>query len=777
MDDPRNQDAHERVIGGYRLLRSLGRGGFGEVFLGEAEDGGRAAVKLLHVSWSGDQDMRRRFAAEVEQARRVSEFCVARILDADLEAEQPWIASEYIDGPTLQDSVQTEGPRSGSELQRLAVSTATALAAIHAAGVVHRDLKPDNIMLASDGPRVIDFGIARAVEATSVTASGVVGTIGYMAPEQLEGARLTAAVDVFSWAAVMVFAATGREAFPAPTQAARIARILAGTPDLEGVEGPLVDVLAGCLNKDADARPDASTLLRHLIAGPTGGTTPTGARPAPPTPAAVEARDATTVTPAPDAMTRVGVDRTRVAEHPPAGVVPVDPTRVARVDPTRVAGVDPGGTAGPGAAAGRAPAMTPPGRPSPAPPHGGTAGSGSYPVGSSFSAAQTQDPVAHPQNQGAPFGAPNTPAPSGLAPPYHFAGARFQDAGTLAETMQRDWSAAVRVFNDPAERAVLGAWIMDDLGDTTIDRSLFRRQVGDANLAVASFVSQLRPDLPPVFRGRAVAMSDLRSLFADPRPLLTGAPRANEMVLLARPELLRILGAHQSPEPGAHHRLAEDLDGAERAGNALCARLAEELEGWRSTRVTVNPALVMAFLLNPDQMTPPGDGRDSAVADWVDILWRSVIGAELPDSAGYAAAVHAALPTVQALARQRHYWESRHSEVSGAHEALEDKVTFQQRMHRAAQACKYGIVALPVGFVLGLADGGGFAEFLFGLGVLALVGAVGVSVTNWVMCGGAARRAQRVMELQHSRQQLPQLNHGVGRIRSDLERARRITSG
>ncbi|WP_067599865.1 serine/threonine-protein kinase [Nocardiopsis listeri] len=745
MDDPRSQDTHQSVIGGYRLLRSLGRGGFGEVFLGEAEDGSRAAVKLLHVGWAEDQDMRRRFAAEVEQARRVSEFCVARILDADLETERPWIASEFIDGPTLQDSVQDEGPRSGSELHRLAVSTATALAAIHSAGVVHRDLKPDNIMLAADGPRVIDFGIARAVEATSVTASGVVGTIGYMAPEQLEGARLTAAVDVFSWAAVMVFAATGREAFPAPTQASRIARILGGAPDLDGVTRPLVDVLAECLNKDADARPDAPALLQRLIAGPSGATSPTGVRSVPS--AVAEGSDATTVTPTPEAMTRVGVDRTRVAEHPPTDIAPVDPTRVARVDPTRVAGTGSAGTVG------------------------------ARPAGSAVSAAHPQGAIAPSRSSGAPFRAPATPTPPGLAPPYHFAGSRFQDAGTLAEAMQRDWAAAVRVFNDPAERSVLGAWIMDDLGDTTIDRSLFRRQVDDANLAVASFVSQLRPDLPPVFRGRAAALSDLRFLFADPRPLLTGAPQANEMVLLARPELLRILDAHRGPEPGAHRALAENLDRAERVGNALCARLAQELDGWRSTRVTVNPALVMAFMLNPDRMTPPGDGRDSAVADWVDILWRSVIGAELPDSAGYAAAVHAAMPTVHALARQRRYWEGRYSEVSATHEALEDKVTFQRRMHGALQACKYGIVALPVGFVLGLADGGGFAEFLFGLGVLALVGALGVSLTNRVMCGGAARRAQRVMELQHSRQQLPQLTTGVGRIRSDLERARQITSG
>ncbi|MEU2944676.1 serine/threonine-protein kinase [Nocardiopsis alba] len=256
-----------RTVGRYRLLRRLGRGGFGEVFLGEDEDGARAAVKLLHANWAADADMRRRFAAEVEQARRVSGFCVAAILDADPDADEPWIATEFIDGPTLQQAVTEDGPRTGADLQRLAVSTATALAAIHAAGVVHRDLKPDNIMLAPDGPRVIDFGIARAVESTSVTASGIVGTVGYMAPEQLEGMRIGAPVDVFSWAAVMVFAATGREAFPGPTQASRITRILSGEPDTGDLSGPLLETILACLSKNPKARPQARDLLGHLVAG------------------------------------------------------------------------------------------------------------------------------------------------------------------------------------------------------------------------------------------------------------------------------------------------------------------------------------------------------------------------------------------------------------------------------------------------------------------------------------------------------------------------------
>ncbi|MGW5877112.1 serine/threonine protein kinase [Nocardiopsis terrae] len=672
------------------------------------------------------------------------------------------------------------------ELQRLAVGTATALAAIHAAGVVHRDLKPENIMLAQDGPRVIDFGIARAVETTSVTASGVVGTIGYMAPEQLEGARLTSAVDVFSWASVMVFAATGREAFPGPTQASRIARILGGAPDLGGLEGPFADTLRGCLDKDPGGRPDAESLMRLLIAAPSGGGSTRGPNrtggyahttPAPD-------HEATTLTPAPDHeatsvaprsddRTRIGVDRTRVAEHTPAGVVPVDPTRVAppaKADPTR---------AYTRVASQEAPVASPAQAPhTPAPHASGHHGQG----------ASGPDPSGSGHHGYGPYvSGPHTFASghTGGVPPYHFAGVRFVDPGSLAEALQQNWNAAVQLFNDPAERAALGAWIMDDLRDTTIDRSLFRREVRDANLAVASFVAQVRPDLPPIFRGRGVSVAELKELFADPRPLLTGAPMSNELVLLARPEVLSTMNAHHAPEPGAHQRLAEELYRAERAGTALHELLSRELAGWRSTRPNVNPALVLAFLLNPERVTPPGTGGDAGVAEWVDILWQRVTDAAHPESAGYAAAVHGAMNTVQALAQQRRYWEERYSEVSGTHEALREKVRFQERLSAWTRRCRYGIVALPVGFVLNAAANAGdvalvasvVGNFLLYAGLFALLGTFGSAVTNVVMCGDAKRRNQRVMALRNSGHQLPQLTSGVNRIRSDLAQARRITAG
>ncbi|GAB3725307.1 serine/threonine protein kinase [Nocardiopsis nanhaiensis] len=766
MDDAQNQVGQDRVVGGYRLLKSLGRGGFGEVFLGEADDGTLAAVKLLHANWAGDADMRRRFAAEVDQAKRVSGFCVAAILGADPTAEQPWIATEFIDGPTLQASVEKEGPRAGVQLQRLAIGTATALAAIHAAGVVHRDLKPDNIMLAPDGPRVIDFGIARAVEATSVTASGVVGTIGYMAPEQLEGARLTSAIDVFSWASVMVFAATGKEAFHAPTQAARIAKVLGGQPDMAGLEGAFADTLRACLDKSPEERPDAETLMRWLIASPTSGG-PTGG------PGPVGDTDQTTVSPSPDAehtevapspdaRTKVGVDRTKVAQHPPTGVDPIDPTRVApqaKVGPTR-----PYTRLAPDASAPSAPHAPPRAEHASAPPP---------PPFSQDSGAQSSGL----RNSG--------PGHSGAVPPYHFVGVRVLDPGSLAAEMQRNWNAAVQVFNDPTERAALGAWLMEDLGDTTVDRSLFRREVDDANLAVASFIAQTRPDLPPVFRGRGVSVPELRELFADPQPLLTGAPMANEMVLLARPGLLRIMNAHESPEPGAHQHLADQLDRAEHAGTALHETLSRELVGWRSTRPNVNPALVLAFLLNPERVTPPGTRGDAGMAEWVDILWQRVTNAPHPDSAGYAAAVYGAMSTVQALAQQRRYWEERYSQVSGTHGALQEKVQFQERLSTATRWCKYGIIGIPVGFVMDAAAQAGntavvvaiIGGLLMYVGLFSVLGAIGSAVTNVVMNGDAKRRAQRIMELRNSSHQLPQLTSGVQRIRTDMDRAREITVG
>ncbi|MCP3013260.1 protein kinase [Nocardiopsis dassonvillei] len=757
-----------RTAGKYRLVRSLGRGGFGEVFLGEDSDGGRAAVKILHASWAGDPEMRRRFSAEVEQARRVSGFCIAAILDADPGAAEPWIATEFIDGPTLQRAVATAGPRSGVELHRLAVSTATALAAIHAAGVVHRDLKPDNIMLAADGPRVIDFGIARAVETTSVTASGVVGTIGYMAPEQLEGMRLTSAVDIFSWGSVMVYAATGHEAFPGPTQASRIARILGGEPDLGPLTEPLAGIVRSCLDKDPDRRPDATTLLNLLISAPAEGT---AARPA--------TGGGTRVLPPAHARAGWESDPTRVApsEHPRAHAtrvappVPVDPTRVAPADAPRTDATRAYTQMAPGAAAaGLAPPSAPPYSTTP-PPHTPASGAGAV------SGLHTPPPYSRAFETGAVSG-PHTPPYRSGVPPYHFHGIRFTDPGELAEAMQQNWSAAVQVFSDPAERAALGAWLVNDLGDTTVDRSLFRGHVhNDANLALASFVSQLRPDLPPIFRGRGATVAELGEMFDDPRPLLTGAPKANEMVLMARPSVLRTMGAHHGADSADLMRLADQLDEAERAANAFQEQLTGELEGWRAARVNVSAALILAFLLRPERLVPPGDGGDTGLGEWVSILWNRVESAPTPVSAGYAAVVYGSLPTMRSLAEQRRSWETRHTKVSADHADLRRGVRLQERLLLGLRLCRFAVFGIPAGLLVGMATGDGLegpAGLLMSVGLLGLVGAIALEMTVRVVSGGVARRNQRSQELNGAAAQLPQLTSGVARIQGDLRRAREI---
>ncbi len=257
-------------VGGFRLVRELGIGGFGSVYLGEDTSGRRAAVKLLHPHLSTDTRVRRYFARELAMARRVQGFCLAEILDADPGAEQPWLATEYVEGPTLGRAVREYGPRAGGDLQRLAVQTITALAAIHAAGVVHRDLKPANILLGQDGPRVIDFGIARALDADTHSATRI-GTLGYMAPEQIEGTTLGPSADVFAWGAVIIHAATGAEAFPGPTQAARINRVLTQPPEPGDLTDPLLSIALACTHKDPDQRPTARQIWDMLL---TGRTTP-----------------------------------------------------------------------------------------------------------------------------------------------------------------------------------------------------------------------------------------------------------------------------------------------------------------------------------------------------------------------------------------------------------------------------------------------------------------------------------------------------------------------
>ncbi|MCW2941885.1 MAG: putative serine/threonine protein kinase / transporter substrate-binding protein [Actinomycetia bacterium] len=252
-------------LGPYRLLGIIGEGGQGIVFLGRSGDGQQVAVKLLRAQLSGDPKARSYFAKEFSAARRVQPFCTTRILDADVDGATPYIVSEYVDGPSLRDVVDRQGPRSGSALDRLAVGTANALIAIHRAGVVHRDFKPNNILLGPDGPRVIDFGIAKALDSTSSMTSGIVGTPAYMAPEQLTGEPITPAADVFAWGAVMVYAASGHPPFGNDSIGVVLNKILNAEPELGNLTGALREIVVSCLAKEAVRRPTADQVLSRLL--------------------------------------------------------------------------------------------------------------------------------------------------------------------------------------------------------------------------------------------------------------------------------------------------------------------------------------------------------------------------------------------------------------------------------------------------------------------------------------------------------------------------------
>ncbi|MEV0403967.1 serine/threonine-protein kinase [Actinoallomurus sp. NPDC050550] len=249
------------AVGGFRLLGRLGEGGQGVVYLGEPSPGERVAVKLLR--FGGDARARRYLAKEVDAARKVDPFCTARILAADVEGDLPYIVSEFIDGPPLRQVVGEKGPLRGSVLDRLAIGTATALVAIHQAGVVHRDFKPANVLLGPDGPRVIDFGVAHVVDAT--LSGRITGTPAFMAPEQLRNEPPGPPADMFAWGATIVYAATGRAPFGEGHIGAVVNRIQNTPPDLGGLDGPLRELVADCLEKDLARRPSARQALLRLL--------------------------------------------------------------------------------------------------------------------------------------------------------------------------------------------------------------------------------------------------------------------------------------------------------------------------------------------------------------------------------------------------------------------------------------------------------------------------------------------------------------------------------
>lgn len=267
------QDDPSRV-GRYLLTARLGAGGMGIVYLGKAEDGRQVAVKVLRPEYVDDPETRSRFRQEAAAIARVRSPNAVRVLDADPDCETPYLATEFADGPSLEDHVKTYGPLHPEALVRLAAALAGALNAIHSADVMHRDLKPSNVLLTNTGPKVIDFGIARVTNASSITKTGMtIGSPGYMAPEQASG-HSGQKSDIFAWALVVAFAASGRPPFGTGPPLAVLHRIHAGPPDISAVPPGLMPLVQQAIAKDPDQRPTAAELLRELSADPADLVTP-----------------------------------------------------------------------------------------------------------------------------------------------------------------------------------------------------------------------------------------------------------------------------------------------------------------------------------------------------------------------------------------------------------------------------------------------------------------------------------------------------------------------
>ncbi|MFF8715324.1 serine/threonine-protein kinase [Streptomyces sp. NPDC015184] len=250
------------TIAGYRLAARLGAGGMGKVYLSYTPGGRPVAIKVIRPEFGEDAEFRRRFAQEVRSAQRVQGLFTAPVIDASTDAAQPWLATAYVPGPSLADAVVAHGALPVETVVLLIAGMAEALHVIHGAGIVHRDLKPSNVLLAADGPRVIDFGIAHAADATSLTGSGVtIGTPSFMAPEQAAGNRVTPATDVFALGQVAVYAATGSPAFGEGTSHGVLYRIVHEEPDLGRVPERLRELVGRCLDKDPAARPSIAEVI------------------------------------------------------------------------------------------------------------------------------------------------------------------------------------------------------------------------------------------------------------------------------------------------------------------------------------------------------------------------------------------------------------------------------------------------------------------------------------------------------------------------------------
>ncbi|MFF4697505.1 serine/threonine protein kinase [Streptomyces chattanoogensis] len=254
-----------RVVGTFRLHRRLGAGGMGVVYLGSDKRGQRVALKVIRPDLAEDQEFRSRFAREVSAARRIRGGCTARLVAADLDADRPWFATQYVPGPSLHDKVNDEGPLSPAQVASIGAALSEGLLAVHDAGVVHRDLKPSNILLSPKGPRIIDFGIAWATGASTLTHVGTaVGSPGFLAPEQVRGAAVTPATDIFALGATLAYACTADSPFGQGSSEVMLYRVVHEEAQLAGVPDALAPLLATCLAKDPADRPSTLSLSLRL---------------------------------------------------------------------------------------------------------------------------------------------------------------------------------------------------------------------------------------------------------------------------------------------------------------------------------------------------------------------------------------------------------------------------------------------------------------------------------------------------------------------------------
>ncbi|MFI9602335.1 protein kinase [Streptomyces sp. NPDC052043] len=366
-----------RVVGSFRLHRRLGAGGMGVVYLGSDRKGQRVALKVIRPDLAEDQEFRSRFAREVSAARRIRGGCTARLVAADLEADRPWFATQYVPGPSLHDKVADEGALSSAEAAGIGAALSEGLVAVHEAGVVHRDLKPSNILLSPKGPRIIDFGIAWATGASTLTHVGTaVGSPGFLAPEQVRGAAVTPATDVFSLGATLAYASTGDSPFGHGSSEVMLYRVVHEEPHLHGVPDALAPLVRACLAKDPEERPSTLQLSLRLkeIAAREAQDLGEARTPAP---RAAEADRSTgpLVDSHPGRQRAGHTEQARGRRRPP-GSSPGTPAPRGSVPPSR------GGTssrAG-GASRGGAPSRTGGPRPTPASRGGSRSGSGSRPV-------------------------------------------------------------------------------------------------------------------------------------------------------------------------------------------------------------------------------------------------------------------------------------------------------------------------------------------------------------------------------------------------------------